>query len=213
VSEPTQTTVILARHGRTPWHSPNRYCGSSDIGIDEVGVQQAARLGEWARTAGLTSLYCTDLRRTQLTAAPVTAATGLAPTIEPRLRELDFGVAEGHTLAELQDSHPDAVEKFRQDPVEHHFPDGEHPADAVRRAHAGLADLVAADPGGRILVVAHSTLIRLLVTDLMGGSLARYRALLPDLVPTSLTTFLVRPGNMALAAFNVPPTPEPPTTR
>jgi len=205
----TTTTVVLARHGRTPWHSPNRYCGSSDIGLDEVGERQAETLGAWARTAGLTRLYCTDLRRTRLTAAPVAAATGLTPSIEPRLRELDFGIAEGNTLDELRRSHPDAVARFQRDPVTHHFPGGEHPAEAVRRAHDAIADLVAADPGGRILVVAHSTLIRLLVTDVMGGPLSRYRALLPDLVPTSLTTFLVRAGNMALAAFNVPPTPEP----
>ncbi|GAA4210797.1 histidine phosphatase family protein [Actinocatenispora rupis] len=201
------TTVVLARHGRTGWHSPNRYTGSSDIDIDDVGTGQAARLAEWASTAGITSLACTDLRRTRQTVRPVAAAVGLTPTVEPRLRELHFGIAEGHTLDELRASHPDAVDAFLRDPVTHHFPDGEHPADAVRRARAGLADLVAADPDGTILAVAHSTLIRLLVTDVMGAPLSRYRALLPDLVPTSLTTFLVRPGNIALAAFNVPPVP------
>lgn len=206
-TEAVVTTVVLARHGRTAWHSPTRYTGCSDIDVDEVGARQAKVLAEWATTAGLTSLACTDLRRTQQTVRPVADAVGLTPTVEPRLRELDFGIAEGHTLGELRDSHPGAVDAFLTDPVEHHFPDGEHPAHAVRRARAGLADLVAADPGGTILVVAHSTLIRLLVTDLMGAPLGRYRALLPDLVPTSLTTFLVRPGSIALAAFNVPPVP------
>lgn len=33
------TTVHLVRHGRTAWHEPVRFAGSSDIPLDEVGRQ------------------------------------------------------------------------------------------------------------------------------------------------------------------------------
>jgi probable phosphoglycerate mutase len=44
-----RTTIVLARHGRTAWHHGNRYTGSSDLPIDEVGQQQALPASQHAR--------------------------------------------------------------------------------------------------------------------------------------------------------------------
>lgn len=200
------TTVVLARHGRTAWHRPNRYTGRSDIGIDEVGEQQAQALAASAPAQGFTSLASSDLVRAVTTLAPTAAALGLTPLVDRRLRELDFGIAEGRTLAEIRAEQPEIVDKFVTDPAVHHFPGGEAPADAMRRSLAGLADLVAADPGGRILVVAHSTLIRLLVCEVLGVPLGEYRRRLPALAPSATTTlrFAAGDGPVALLAYNVP---------
>lgn len=208
-SEPT--TVVLARHGRTAWHRPNRYTGRSDIPIDAEGQRQAQALADWAPARGFTSLASSDLVRTIETLAPTAAVLGLTPVVDPRLRELDFGVAEGRTLADIRADHPDVADAFVADPAAHHFPDGEAPADAVRRSLAGLADLVAADRGGRVLVVAHSTLIRLLVCEVLGVPLGEYRRRLPALAPSATTVLRFPPadgaaggGPVALLAYNVP---------
>lgn len=203
----THTQVVLARHGRTAWHAPNRYTGSSDIPLDEVGERQAAALAGWAKEAELTGLACSDLIRARATAAPVAAATGLVPAVDARLRELDFGSAEGRTLDEVRAVDPQVAARFVADPVEHHFPGGERPDDAVHRALAALTELVAADPGGRLLVVAHSTLIRLLTCAVLGVPLREYRRRLPALAPAATTTlrFGARPDEpVALLAYNVP---------
>jgi probable phosphoglycerate mutase len=196
------TTVHLARHGQTPWHRPNRYTGSSDIDLDDTGERQAGRLARWAAGAGLTGLACSDLRRAVRTAEPAAALTGLRPVIDKRLRELDFGVAEGRTLASLP---ADVAERFVADPDRGHFPGGERPADAVARAMAALGDLVAAHPDGRVLVVAHSTLIRLLVCEVLGVPLSEYRRRLPRLAPASRTDLEFAGGPAALLAYNVDP--------
>lgn len=201
------TEVILARHGRTPWHAPNRYTGRSDIPLDEVGERQAQALAAWAKGAALTSLACSDLVRARATAAPIADATGLVPTVDPRLRELDFGIAEGRTLDEIRADDPLVVERFVADPVAHHFPGGEPPGDAVARALAALTDLASADPAGRLLVVAHSTLIRLVTCAVLGVPLSEYRRRLPALAPAAITTlrFPTQPNEpVALLAYNVP---------
>ncbi|NUR47921.1 MAG: histidine phosphatase family protein [Hamadaea sp.] len=173
-------TVVLVRHGRTAWHHPNRYTGRSDIPLDEVGEQQATALARWATGRGFTALAASDLVRAVATAMPVAAATGLHLRTDPRLRELDFGDAEGATLDEMD---PDVAAAFRRDPVAHHLPHGEHPADAVRRFQSGLADVTAAAQG-TALVVCHSTIIRLVVCAALGLPLAEYRRRLPSLAPT-----------------------------
>jgi probable phosphoglycerate mutase len=195
------TIVHLARHGQTPWHRPNRYTGSSDIGLDETGERQAQELAGWAAGAGLTGLACSDLIRAVRTAAPSAARTGLTPIVDKRLRELDFGSAEGRLLAEMP---RDVAQRFVADPAGNHFPGGEHPSDAVERALAALGALTEAYPQGKVLVVAHSTLIRLIVCAVLGVPLGEYRRKLPRLSPASRTDLRFdADGTAALLAYNV----------
>jgi 2,3-bisphosphoglycerate-dependent phosphoglycerate mutase len=195
-------TVVLSRHGRTGWHSPNRYAGRSDIPLDDHGRAQAEAVAGWAVRQGFTGLACSPLRRARETIAPTAAATGLAPAVDERLRELDFGIAEGRTLDELRAADPAVVERFVADPVAHHFPGGEHPAAAAERALAALTGLTAAGEG-RFLVVAHNTLIRLVTCAVLGVPLAEYRRRLPELDPAATVT--LRFGEpVALLSYNVP---------
>lgn len=200
------TTVVLVRHGRTAWHEPVRYAGSSDIPLDDVGVVQAERLARWAAGAGITTLACSDLLRARQTAARVAAATGLSPAVDPRLRELDFGEAEGLTRAEVRARFPDHAPAYDADPAAHPWPGGELPEAGAERATAAVHDLAAASPGGVVLAVAHSTIVRLVVCRVLGVPLSRYRRALPRLEPTAVTTLLVRDdGSAGLLSFNAAP--------
>ncbi|MBB5789551.1 histidine phosphatase family protein [Jiangella mangrovi] len=182
------TTITLARHGRTAWHEGNRYTGSSDVGLDDVGHQQAAALAAAQRGADVPdALYASDLLRAQQTAAAVAAVTGLAVHTDPRLRELDFGAAEGRTLAQLRAADPDAVAAFEHDPVAHHHPGGEHPEAAADRAQRALLDVVDRHPDQNVLVICHNTLMRLLVCRLTGIPMRTYRTALRGPEPTATT--------------------------
>jgi probable phosphoglycerate mutase len=199
------TTIVLARHGRTAWHSPNRYAGRSDIPIDSYGRMQAQVLARWAVRQEFTGLARSNMLRAKETLAPTAEATGLPVISDTRLRELDFGVAEGRTLEQLRAEEPEAVAAFERDPVAHHFPGGESPITAVARALAAFEDLRLTYPDGRILVVAHSTLIRLVTCDVLGIPLREYRRRLPRLDPLGTVT-LDYQDVVALLAYNVPVT-------
>jgi probable phosphoglycerate mutase len=127
--------------------------------------------------------------------------------VDPRLAELDFGWAEGRTLDEVRAADPALAERFLADPVAHHFPDGEPPTAAAQRFHAAITDLLAGGSPGPILVIAHSTIIRLHLCDILGLPLRDYRRRLPVLDPTAATTlrYPASPGEpVALLAYNVP---------
>ena len=204
------TRIVLVRHGETVWHAENRYAGSSDIALTRRGEQQAARLGAWAAGAGIARIVASPLARAQATARPAAARTGLSVILEPRLRELDFGAGEGLTAAEMLARFPAAYEAFQRDPVAHSLPGGEEPAAAITRARAALEALTTASQtqeagGGRILVVTHNTLIRLVLCDLLGIAPARYRQVFPQLDNVALTELALTPGRpAALIHFNVP---------
>lgn len=196
-----RTTVVLARHGRTEWHHGNRYTGSTDLPIDSVGVQQAELLQVWAEDFRPDALWSSPMLRARQTIAPAAEALGLEPTTDARLREVDFGSAEGKMLSEL----PPAVSSaFALDPVANPFPGGENVADAADRVRRAFDEIVERHAGGKVLVVAHNTLIRLLVCRVLGLPVRDYRRLLPALGPAALVRLRQQDGTVGLEAFNVP---------
>lgn len=199
------TRIVLVRHGETEWHTDNRYAGRTDVALTPLGHRQAETLAGWATAADLDAIWCSPLSRARDTAAVVASATGHELRIDDRLVELDFGDAEGLTADDMSSRFPDRLAAFRADPVAHHLPGGEDPNEAVLRAVAVTTDITGAHPDGRVLVVAHTTLIRLLLCHLMGVETREYRRVFPFVRNGAITEIGLRGGVTSLIQFNAPP--------
>ncbi|MEU0244682.1 histidine phosphatase family protein [Streptomyces sp. NPDC006235] len=199
------TTLLLARHGQTVWHAENRYAGVSDIGLTDTGRAQAEALGRWAAAHPVDAIWTSPLSRAVATAEPACRALGLVPRRDPGLAECDFGVVEGRTLAEFEAENPDRAAAFRADPVAHPFPGAEDPTAAAARGAATLRRITAAHPGGRVLVVAHNTLLRLVLCTLLSIPPGEYRRVFPRLRNAAISELRMNPdGSAALLSLNVP---------
>ncbi|MEO3892442.1 histidine phosphatase family protein [Nonomuraea sp. B5E05] len=198
------TDLVLVRHGETVWHAENRYAGLTDIELTPRGHEQAARLAGWAATAGLEGVWASTLSRARITAEAGAAAAKVATRVDARLRELDFGQGEGLTSAEMAARFPEARAAFEADPAEHPLPGGEDPRQAAERFVAALHDIAAAHHGGRVLVVAHTTALRLALCHLIGVPLGEYRRLFPRLDNCALTELRLNAGRPALLQYNSP---------
>lgn len=198
------TTLILVRHGETTWHAENRYAGSSDVSLTEHGRQQARALADWAAGAELDALYSSTLSRTIETALPTGTATGLPLQTDARLCEVDFGQGEGMTRAEMAAEFPEALDAFLAKPARSALPDGETGVHAIERARPALDEIVERHEGGRVLIVMHSTLLRLLLADWLGLDPDQYRNVFPAVGNCALNTVLVGADGAALLGYNVP---------
>jgi probable phosphoglycerate mutase len=198
------TNFIFVRHGETVWHSENRYTGSTDIELTELGRAQARLLAGWAKSAELTACWSSTLSRARETVAPAAESAGLVSQHDERLRELDFGVAEGHTAAELRMSLGAAYPAFQRDPVAHHLPGGEDPLAAVKRATTCLAEIASPEGDGRVLVVWHSTIMRLVLCHLLGIPPADYRRVFPAVRNVGITEVRITGRTCSLLQFNTP---------
>lgn len=180
-------TIALIRHGETAYHVENRYAGQSDIPLDDVGRAQAARLAQWARTEPIAGVWASDLSRSHDTASAVATAIDQKVNTDARFRELDFGIGDGLTAGEMRDRFPGERAAFEWDPELHPLPGGESPSAAVARSKSALQAAIgeSADRAGMLLIIAHSTLLRLLTLDLIGVPLGRYRAIFPSIEPGS----------------------------
>jgi 2,3-bisphosphoglycerate-dependent phosphoglycerate mutase len=197
-------SVWLARHAQTGANAEGRYVGSSDVDLDEAGLAQAQQVASWAKTARIDAIVSSPARRAWRTASLVGTQLGIEPRVDERLRELDFGIAEGRTLTELREADPQVVAEFELDPVACHMPGGEHPCEALRRMRSAIADVLRMDTS-RPLVVTHNSVLRLLVCDVLHVPLKDYRRVLPIAEHCAITELSMDDGTLALRRFNAPP--------
>ncbi|MGH9138183.1 MAG: histidine phosphatase family protein [Acidimicrobiales bacterium] len=175
------TVVHLARHGQSSWHEWNRYAGHTDVPLTAAGREQAEAFGRWAVTRPIVLVASSDLRRSLDTAAPAARLLGVDVVVDWRLREVDFGDAEGLTPTEIEAAWPERWESFLARPATAPLPGAEPGPSAVDRYRAALFALSdrAASADGELLVIAHRTALRLWLCQSLGVPLDDYRRSFP----------------------------------
>lgn len=204
------TMIHLARHGQTVWHAENRNAGSSDVDLSAEGVRQAAVLAEWAAASGVETVVSSPLRCAVDTAQAVVRRTGARHHVDARLVEVGFGRGEGLTRSEMAVGFPEDLERFLANPASWPLPGGEAGEQAVARALPALTEWASGEERP-ILIVAHTTLIRLVLCEVLGIELDAYRRAFPSLDNVSITSLeLVTTGTSAggttgqLLRYNAP---------
>ena len=86
--------LYLARHGETAGNVQQWYQGSTDVPLNEHGLEQAKCLGEFFRHVHLDAVYSSTLQRAKTTAECVAAPHHLDVIAYDELKEADFGVWE-----------------------------------------------------------------------------------------------------------------------
>jgi broad specificity phosphatase PhoE len=157
--------LLLCRHAEPEAAARGRVCGRLDVGLSPSGERQSDVLAAALASEHPSALYASPIRRAAETARRMGAALGLEPRLDPRLRELDFGQADGLTYEEVEQRWPDLYENWMRTPTEVRFPAGESFADLKRRAVAAAADIVAAHEGETVVIVAHAGVIRAVLVD------------------------------------------------
>ena len=153
--------IGLIRHGETDWNAQQRLQGAMDIPLNDRGVEQAHDAGRLLRGHDWTRIHASPLTRARRTAEIIAHEVGLPePVLEPGLVERSFGELEGRLV---YDEHGNRVA------LDH--PSVEPAAEVAARSLAALGAIAAAhadDPDAHALVVAHGTVIRLVLTELLG---------------------------------------------
>ncbi len=145
----------LIRHGETDWNVQDRIQGSSDVPLNAVGLEQARRLS--ARLAGVEfdAVFASDLGRARVTAE--TALPGATVRLDPRLRELAYGIFEGKSWATLDGDEAIEARHWHEDRYGRRIPGGESYADLQARVAAFRAEL---PERGRVIAFSHGGTIR-----------------------------------------------------
>jgi len=196
------TTFLLARHGATDYSLEKRFSGSGgvDLPLNELGRAQGEALAvELARRDEAAVLATSPLLRTRQTAELIAQATGLEISVSEEFAECSFGDWDGHTFAEVREKWPEEMADWLASTAV--APPGGESFDAcASRVRRGLRRLLDAHPGQSVIVVAHVTPIKLMVSDAVGAPIdSVYRMELP---PCSISKVAWFPdGNSSMFSF------------
>ena len=167
--------IWLVRHGMLPPNPERRMVGARDIPLSPEGREQIRLLAQQfmpKEQGALGAVICSDLDRCRETAAILLEALphGRPPLhVEPGLREIDLGLWQGMTKAEIERAWPGAYAARGQDMAHFCPPQGESFMQAQRRALTAVARWRRLYPGATLLMVSHA--------GILGSLLAHYMAL------------------------------------
>ncbi len=164
----THTRLFLARHGQVENFSERTYNGHKDVDINELGVRQMEAVADRLRDENLAGVYSSDLIRTKRGAEIIAAGHGLIPKLRFTLRELNVKLWEGLTANEIEEKFPGAFDEWRKNIADYRIPGGESIRDLSLRVVPVLKEILGANRGKNVVVVAHGAVNRVLLADAMG---------------------------------------------
>ncbi|MFL6061927.1 MAG: histidine phosphatase family protein [Marmoricola sp.] len=163
------TRLVLVRHGRTAWNLEGRAQGHTDVGLDDVGREQAAATAPTLARMGPTALWSSDLARARQTAEQVALATGLEVTYDARLREFDVGERAGLTVAEFAERHPVEHAAWKAGHITGDVPGAETTEQVVARMVPALREIWDATPAGETtVVISHGACLKVSLLAFLG---------------------------------------------
>lgn len=140
---------MLWRHGQTTYNAERRFQGQSDVPLNDVGRQQAARASRYLAAMKPDAIFSSDLSRAAETAEILSRLVGLPVQLDKDLRERGGGSWEGKTAEEIRAHFPDAFASWAP-------ADGETASAVADRASLAMERIADSLPGGSLaVVVAH----------------------------------------------------------
>jgi alpha-ribazole phosphatase len=193
-------TIFLVRHGDTRLNSRERFWGQTDVHLNENGLRQAAQLRDRLASHKLDAIYSSNLSRCTATAKIIASLQQAKVTVCEELKEINFGYVEGLTFDEIQERHPKLAKVMSVWNSRPRFPGGESFDELDGRVNLFLPSLKKHGTDNRVLVVAHSAIVRLIICNLMGIGIDHWRQIRIEL--GSLSILSTYPQGAILSLLN-----------
>jgi broad specificity phosphatase PhoE len=191
-----QPHLTLVRHGDTEWSLSGRHTGWTDIPLVESGRRQAKLLGGRLAGRSFALVLSSPLSRAHETCR--LAGLGDEVTVDPDLREWDYGDLEGLTSDEIRRSMPGWT--IWSGPV----PGGETADQVGQRADRVIERVMSVD--GDVAIFAHGHLLRVLAARWLG--LPADQGALFELATATLSRLGWERERRVIELWNEPPAAE-----
>jgi broad specificity phosphatase PhoE len=173
--------VLLVRHTDVAVRWSSRCYGCTDVGLSRTGRRQAAELAANLAAQPITAVIHSGLERAAYLARWIANSKGVAPTVDARWQERNFGTWEGRGWHSIWKETGNAMDGMFTDPARYRPGGGETTAELVDRSTAAWTALPAR---GLIVVVTH------------GGPIAAVRTMLAGVPLTEILNYRVGTGSI-----------------
>lgn len=172
--------IYILRHGETNGNKAGRIQGSTDIPLNEYGIELAKITRDGIEKEGLQFdiIYASPLSRARKTAEIVRGTHTTEIVIDDRIVEMNFGKAEGMLIKDINEKPENQNLKYCFTiPSKYQAKDG---AESYEHIMARAKDFLENElrplehTYENVLVVCHGALIRALLLNVLGWDIDRY---------------------------------------
>ncbi len=157
--------IYIARHGQTDWNIAHKAQGSTDIPLNDTGIQQAMSLQEKIKDIKFDLCYASPLKRAAKT-AEIAVHGGCEIVFDDRLMERSFGDYEGEVVESWTETVGEDIGDLRLNTAKNNL---EPVCNVLLRTKAFLDEIKTRhDDDETILIVAHGQIARGLHHNIVG---------------------------------------------
>ncbi len=167
--------LYLLRHGETTHSQTGGFCGFLDPELTASGKQMAQAFADTYKQEPWEAVFCSPMKRTIATAEPLCEALGIEPQLRDGLKEINYGKWEDRTQVEVSEQYAEEYMRWQREPAWNPPTDGETTIQIASRASLVIAEIEEKYTSGNVLVVSHKATIRIILCNLLGIDLGRYR--------------------------------------
>ncbi len=168
-------TLYFLRHGETPHSQTGGYCGSTDPELTAAGAEMAEAFAQQYKTVDWAAIFASPMRRTRATVKPICQAVAMEAEFRDGLREMDFGKWEDRMPEYVEAHYGTDHLNWVTEPAWNPPTGGETAVQVASRAALVIAEIEDRHTEGNVLIVSHKTTIRIILCNLLGIDLGRYR--------------------------------------
>jgi broad specificity phosphatase PhoE len=180
----TVKRILFIRPGETDWNRAGKQQGVVAAPLNALGKKQADKLATFIRVLGNVAIYSSTTQRAAETAHIIAERLGSQTIMDDRLRERSVGHWQGLTVAEIKAWYADEYAELQTVGDTYRIPGGESRADVQARMTAAINDILKNSTTETVVVMSHTTAIKLALRSLIPGAEAQMN----DLTNTSVTT-------------------------
>jgi probable phosphoglycerate mutase len=169
------TKILLVRHGHVEGIHPERFRGRTELDLTERGQREAEAVARRIANRWQPKLiYTSPLKRCIATAAAISVVCGIPRDILSELNDIDYGEWRFKTYEEVQTAFPRLFVTWFATPHLMRFPKGEALQDLVARSADALRLILERHLDETVVVVAHDSVNRALLIQLLDQPLSSY---------------------------------------
>lgn len=163
--------LYVVRHGETQYNVEKRYAGSTDVPLNERGIEQAKELAEKLAEESFDVIVTSPLQRARTTAEQIREYHKETPfVVVEEFREICVGVYEGMTGTEAQKNYPELWDRNCTRQLDDAPTGGETLRQFDARIAKGLSKLKENYPDQKVLLVCHGFVSRMINRQMKGLS-------------------------------------------
>lgn len=190
--------IFLVRHGMTEWNIQQKWQGTVDIELSNIGIKQAKNLAKRFKNENYVKVYSSSLKRAYSTALPIAENINSKPMVVKGLEEANVALWNGYQINDVKTRFKREFELWSNDPWA--FVEGVESLAEVQQRGVKTIKRILAENTENIVIVSHGLLIRTIVCWVLNLPLNQHRRFMLD--NASVTTFEYFDNRMKLLSLN-----------